>query len=77
MSAKIRRINLPIFPFSLQRQNFCNINGVKQEAIIMEETIPNEMEQNIENQLNTDENMPGTEHLNETNCRNKKTNTYA
>ena len=31
----------------------------------MEETIPNEMEQNIENQLNTDENMPGTEHLNE------------
>ena len=31
----------------------------------MEETIPNEMEQNIENELNTDENMPGTEHLNE------------
>ena len=31
----------------------------------MEESIPNEMEQNIENELNTDENMPGTEHLNE------------
>ena len=31
----------------------------------MEESIPNEMEQNIENELNTDENVPGTEHLNE------------
>ena len=31
----------------------------------MEESIPNEMEQNIENELNTDENIPGTEHLNE------------
>jgi molecular chaperone GrpE len=31
----------------------------------MEDSIPNEMEQNIENELNTDENMPGTEHLNE------------
>ena len=30
----------------------------------MEESIPNEMEQNIENELNTDENVPGTEHLN-------------
>jgi molecular chaperone GrpE len=29
----------------------------------MEESIPNEMEQNIENELNTDENVPGTEHL--------------
>jgi len=28
MSAKIRRINLPIFPFSLQRQNFCHIERV-------------------------------------------------
>jgi molecular chaperone GrpE len=65
MSAKIRRINLPIFPFSLQRQNFCHIERVKQQAILMEESIPNEMEQNIENELNTDENMPGTEHLNE------------
>jgi molecular chaperone GrpE len=27
----------------------------------MEESIPNEMEQNIENELNTDENVPGTE----------------
>jgi molecular chaperone GrpE len=65
MSAKIRRINLPIFPFSLQRQNFCHIERVKQQAILMEESIPNEMEQNIENELYTDENMPGTEHLNE------------
>jgi molecular chaperone GrpE len=65
MSAKIRRINLPIFPFSLQRQNFCHIERVKQQAILMEASIPNEMEQNIENELNTDENMPGTEHLNE------------
>ncbi len=31
----------------------------------MEESISNEMEQNIENELNTDENMPGTEHLKE------------
>jgi molecular chaperone GrpE len=31
----------------------------------MEESISNEMEQNIENELNTDENMPETEHLKE------------
>lgn len=31
----------------------------------MEESIPNEMEQNIENELNTNEHMPGTEHVNE------------
>jgi hypothetical protein len=31
----------------------------------MEASTPNEMEQNIENELNTDENIPGTEHLNE------------
>jgi molecular chaperone GrpE len=30
----------------------------------MEESIPNEMEQHIENELNADENVPGTEHLN-------------
>ena len=31
----------------------------------MEESIPNEMEQNIENELNTNENVPGTDHVNE------------
>ena len=31
----------------------------------MEESTPNEMEQNIENELNTNENVPGTDHVNE------------
>ena len=31
----------------------------------MEESIPNEMEQNIENELNTNENVPETDHVNE------------